>query len=427
MRGLPSRLAWCRVRSSTEGAGEEKGLGRLGKSGLEEQEGPRLSGGARLEVFSKGERRRRAIDLRREGLELKEIEERLGYNDSAWVIGKWCRESGEIRSAREVFLTTAPPLQRKSQKGLGFRSAMFREFVRQTRRAPIRRREALCLYLQSIGIESHVYRLTNRYEVALYLLDSIFKKTDGCVPCEADYYLRCSHLYRSWKRWDESESALLESMNRYRKLPDCGHDLHGNGKANCRLSFSALRYFTVGPEAGAAEARKGLAMLKGGESPTLFTCLVVALANCLLPSKNPREVQKSEEMIDWCSKNLEIAKVRSVPRTIIYWLKGQLLALREKRDDAIEYLTLALDDAQFLKLELVVPPWCDKLEGKIRSLYDLSRNSRKEIDISVLSDLRKAAGGDRRMPSFIIPPTPSTAGQDWATSWINRWRQQDNG
>lgn len=319
--------------------------------------------------------------------------------------------------------------------------------VRHTRRTPKTTREALCLYLLSRGLEAHVYIITSQFNVALYLLDTVVKKRiDGCVPCEASYFLRSFHLYAKQRRWDEAGAALAESRNRYADLPDCGHDLYGNGRANCQLSYSVLRYHTVSPDAGAAEARKGLALLTGDESSSALFCnLTFALAKCLLPSRIPKEIEESEELLDRCCRSFK-TDARSVPRTMIYWLKGQLLAVKDKLSDAIEYLTMALDDAQFLKLEddvgciladlgalnpapreirgyiedfcecqwdeeekdkeeiLVVPPWCNKLDDKIRSLYDLSRKSSHRIDISVFSDLREAAGGDKRMPSFIIPP-----------------------
>ena len=326
--------------------------------------------------------------------------------------------------------------------------------VHRTRNTDQTKRDALCLLVQSRGIEAQVYNIRARYEMALRKSILAMRLSGDCIPCEADQLRQLGKVYASWKRWDESYLALGGSMARYRTLGglgDVGHDLRGNGLANCFLLKSELDFCTVSPEMGALAARDGLKIMTGKESPILARNLVFALAKCLQPSRKPYEVEESQELLGLCFDNLEFAQSCSLARAMLYWLKGHLLVTKNRRDEAIECLTLALEDAQACEDEqdvgciladlgalnpapreirgyiedfcecqwsdeekreiLVVPAWCNKLEDKIRFLYDLSTKSRKEIDISVLLDLRKTAGGDKRMPSFILPPPPT--GLEW--------------
>ena len=314
--------------------------------------------------------------------------------------------------------------------------------IRNTRRVESTSRGSLCLYLIGRGIEAHVYTVTNRHMIALEKLQSALDSSAGCVSCEAGQLRRLAYLYICWHRWADARSSLSSSISRYRSIGNAGHDLHGNGMANCLYLKCQLQYFTVGPEAGAAEARRGLKILTGKESPVLVCSLILALAVCLQPSKNPRDVQESQELLDWCFENFKFADVRSIARALLYWLRGNLAAVMGRIDDAIEDLTLALDDARVLQLEheaasiladlgalnphpreirgyiedfcewsdagdLIVPSWLSGLDAEIRSVYELALKSRTRLDASVFFTLREAAGGESRMPAFIIPSQAS--------------------
>jgi hypothetical protein len=237
-------------------------------------------------------------------------------------------------------------------------------------------------------------------------------------------------------------------MGRYQSIGTAGHDLYGNGVANCFLIRCGLQLVSVGPEAGAIEARNGLKALTGKESPVLFTNLVFALARCLQPSKDPRELAESQQLLEWCIENLELGGQPTVARAMILWLRGLLAFVRGQIDEATEDLTLALDDAKELQLEqdaasiladlgalnpdpreirnyiedfcewtqagdLVVPPWLTNLDAEIRAVYELALKSRTRLDASVFFALREAAGGESRMPAFIIPSQASSQ-LDWS-------------
>jgi tetratricopeptide (TPR) repeat protein len=279
--------------------------------------------------------------------------------------------------------------------------------------------------------------MTGRHLIALEKAQAALDSSAGCIQCEADQLRRLAYVYVWSKRWADADSSLQGATRRYRLLGNSGHDLLGNGIANCLLLKCILRYFTASPEAGAVEARRGLKVLTGNESPILFGSLIAALAKCLQPSKNPREVQESQELLDWCFDNFKFAEVRSVARAMLFWLRGNLAAVMGRIDDAIQDLTLALDDARALELEkdaasiladlgalnpdpreirgyiedfcdwndagdLVVPSWFSNLDAEIRAVYDIALKSRKQIDVSTFVALREAAGGESRMPAFII-------------------------
>ena len=126
---------------------------------------------------------------------------------------------------------------------------------------------------------------------------------------------------------------------------------------------------------------------------------------------------------------------------MLHWLKGQLLTVKGRRDEAIDSLTLALEDAQACHLKdvgdiledlaalnpdphlirnhiedfcdwdrkgnLIVPSWCKNLESELIPVYDLVIDRKAPIDVSIFSELREAAGRERRMPSFFMPLPPS--------------------
>lgn len=310
--------------------------------------------------------------------------------------------------------------------------------IRKTRLKEIKARRALCFFVQSQGIEAYAYQLMGQFVIALQKLQEAIRGAGGCVACEAEELWRFGLLYLDWGRWPQSYSALKGAIERYRSLPDAGHDLLGNGVANCMLARAGCLYHTVGPEAGAVEARGALKILTGKESPLLFVALVMALAKCLQPSKNPRAVEESQALLEWCFDHLESARSHPVARMFLYMLKGHLLAVKGRREEAIESLTLALEDAQACERqneiglivadlglldpdprnvrsqiedfcdwdddgELILPPWCRSLESEIRSLYEEAKNHRRPIDVSAFVALREAAGGEARMPSFIVP------------------------
>lgn len=313
---------------------------------------------------------------------------------------------------------------------------------KNTRLKDKKRRWALCFNVQCRGIEAHAYELSGHFRTAEEKLQGAFDAADGCMACEAEELWRLGRLYHSWKRCLESESAIEGALRRYLAFPDSGHDLLGNGIANCMLVRSGCLYHTVSPEAGAVEARNALKKLTGKESPLLFAMLVVALAKYLQASRDPRSVDEAQALLDWCFDHLRIASSHPVGRLYLYMLKGHLLAVKGRRDDAIESLTVALEAAQACEHvneigliladlglldpdprnlrshiedfcdwddngELILPQWCRSLESEIRSLYDQALSAETEIDDSVFVALREAAGGEARMPTFIVPPPPA--------------------
>ena len=308
--------------------------------------------------------------------------------------------------------------------------------IRNTRRLQATKRRAQCLYLLSRGIEAHVYTVTSRHMIALGKLQFALKSSAGCISCQADQLRRLTLLYIWWNRWADAFSSLNGAEERCRYLGNTGHDLLGNGVASCLYLKCQLKYFTESPEAGAVEARRGLKILTGKESPVLFASLILGLAKCLQPSKNPRDVQESQELLDWCFENFKFADVRSVARVLLYWLRGNLASVTGRIDDAIEDLTVALDDARELKLkqdaasiladlgalnpdprevrnyiedicewsevgDLIVPSWLSNVDAEIRAVYELALKSRTRLDASVFLALREAAGSESRMPAFI--------------------------
>jgi hypothetical protein len=210
------------------------------------------------------------------------------------------------------------------------------------------------------------------------------------------------------------------------------------------LLRSCCLYHTLSPEAAVEEARNALTKLSGKESPLLFAALVVALAKYLQASRDPRELEKSQAILDCCFDQLRTARSHPIGRLYLFMLKGHLLAVKGRRDEAIDSLTVALEAAQAAEREneigliladlglldpdprnlrshiedfcewdengeLILPPWCRSLESEIRSLYEQAVNAESEIDESVFVALREAAGGEARMPSFIMTP-PSAGG-----------------
>lgn len=457
--------------------------------------------------------KRRAVELRLEGIRANEISRILDSGHSAWTIRKWLRDARvpptrsrvlELSARKEPFeiaealkiserrvysvlqdanfsererktttqnvdlFLSAPSqymkarftqswpfgwalLKRCSQEvdkdpmaGLETIeiAAELLDRIRETRRLQATKRNALCLYLLSRGIEAHVYTVTSRHVIALGKLQSALKSSDGCLSCQADQLRRLALLYIWWNRWADANSSLNGAAERYRYLGNTGHDLLGNGMASCLYLKCQLKYFTQSPEAGAVEARRALRILTGRESPELFATLILALAKCLQPSKNPRDVQESQELLDWCFENFKFADVRSVVRVLLYWLRGNLASVMGRMDDAIEDLTVALEDARTLQLrqdaasiladlgalnpdprevrghiedicewsdvgDLIVPSWLSSLDTEIRAVYETALKSRNRIDTSVFSALREAAGGESRMPAFMIPCQPN--------------------
>lgn len=313
--------------------------------------------------------------------------------------------------------------------------------IKRTRRKEWTKRLAECLYVQSRGIESHVYAETGEHRIALQILSDLLFDVNNCLSCEADRKRRIALVYYRWNRLEDAWLHAGDATDRYRELGTSGHDLYGNGLANCHLLNSHIHYEIVSPEAGAAEARTGLSLLTGKEAPTLLCYLVFALARCLMPSTDPREIDESERLLGWCFNNIDSAGKQSEARAMLHWLKGQILTVRGLREEAIDCFTLALEDAQACHLNdvgdiledlaalnpdpilirnhiedfcdwdekgnLIVPCWCKHLENEIRPVYDLVTDRKAPIDVSIFSALRKEAGRERRMPSFMIPPSSS--------------------
>ena len=458
------------------------------------------------------ELKRRAVELRLQGIRPKEISEILDSGHSPWVIGLWLRLSKTIPKTRDWVLelsaeqksshdiakivrisvrrvqgilqeargtlrprnTTDQNIDRflsDPERHMKARFTQSEPFgwalikrceqevarnpldaletvvpskklldrIRQTRRKEWTQRRALCLYVQIQGTETRIYQVTNRHEIAVKKLQAAYEEANGCVPCEAFHLWRFCIIYWTWNnKWDQAHAALNGSIDRYRSLGNSGHDLLGNGLANCQVLKSGLSYYTVSPEVGAVEARKGLSMLTGTESPILFRNLTFALAKCLQPSRNPRDVQESRELLQWCFEILHMRDECSIARAMLYWLRGHLASVDGKEDNALEDFTLALEDAQELELgqevsailsdigtlrpdpreirnhiedfcdwndagDLIVPAWCENLQQDILSVYDVSLHSRGRIEPAVFSNLRDAAGGENLMPALIIP------------------------
>ncbi|HEX9736975.1 MAG TPA: hypothetical protein VGG06_33835 [Thermoanaerobaculia bacterium] len=470
--------------------------------------------------------RRRAVELRREGVRAKEISTVLGSGHTPWVIRKWLRDArvpptrsrvlelaprkdaSEIAeslkvsprrvysvlrdadfseherktTAQNVDLFLSAPrehmrakftqsrsfgwalLKRCSQEvdrapvaGLGMIEIAIEllDRIRNTRRSESNKRQALCLYLLSRGLEAHAYMVTDRHMIAQGKLQAALKASAGCISCQADQLRRLGVFFGSLKRWADAYSSLNGATERYHYLGNAGHDLLGNGIANCLLLKCNLDLLTVSPEAGAVEARRGLKVLTGRESPVLFASLILALARCLQPSKDPRDVQESQELLDWCFENFKFAGVCSVARALLYWLRGNLASVMGRMDDAVEDLTLALDDARALQLDqdaagiladlgalnpeprevrsyiedfcewndagdLIVPSWLSNLDAEIRAVYDIALRSRNRIDASTFVALREAAGGESRMPAFIIPSQAASSilGRRFDLLWV---------
>lgn len=319
--------------------------------------------------------------------------------------------------------------------------------VRRTRTKPHTCRPALCIYVQSRGIESHVYAATKKPKIAMAILGDCLSEIADCLACEADGKRRTGIVYAVMERWDDAWIASSGATDRYRSLGTSGHDLLGNGLANCMLLNSMIYFNSASPEAAATEARKGLAELNGSESPTLLSYLVFALAKYLLFSGDARQFDESEERLAWCFERIDAASRQSEPRAMLHWLKGQILTAKGRRDEAIECLTVALEDAQACHLKdigdiledlarlnpdpkeirshikdfcdwdekgnLIVPSWCKTLESEILPVYDLVMTRKVPFQASVFSELREAAGRERRMPSFFMPPPqPISAGPE---------------
>jgi hypothetical protein len=223
--------------------------------------------------------------------------------------------------------------------------------IRRTRTKPHTRRPALCIYVQSRGIESLVYVATRRPMTAMAILGACLREIEECFFCEADGQRRTALVYAAMERWDDAWIAASGATDRYRSLGTCGHDLLGNGLANCMLLNSMIYFNSVSPEAAAAEARKGVAELTGEESPTLLSYLLFALAKYLLFSSESKQLAESEELLRRCFERIDAASRQSEPRAMLHWLKGQILVAKGLQDEAIDCLTLALEDAEACHLK----------------------------------------------------------------------------
>ena len=313
------------------------------------------------------------------------------------------------------------------------------EYIKDSRLVERARRQATCLFAQGLGIEAHVLSSANLHRSALSKMNTAINEASDCLTCKADQSRRLGVLYSSWKKWDDAHRFLRQAIEIYRDLGTHGHDLYGNGLANCMLLGAEVFYFSVSPQAGACKAREGMSLLTGSEMPALHFYLVFALAKCLQASRDPVEVAESRVLIEWFFKSQDLVGERSTFRTLLLWLRGQLASSQGNTGEAIECFTYALEDAQALEMEqevpsiladlgainpdpreirghiedicewddygeMIVPSWINKeLGSEILLVYDSSLSCSGDMNRDMFLNLRRAAGGEGIMPALVSP------------------------
>lgn len=225
--------------------------------------------------------------------------------------------------------------------------------LRSVRRTPETRRQATCLLFQGVSLDLHMDMVTSDPKLALEKLESASWMIEGCDECAADFYRRLSLAYAHLELYDMALKANATALLQYKALSSAGHDLYGNGIANCYLARSAIRNLCVSPEAGAADARSGLRLASPKDSLYLYGLLILALAVCLKNTKGLAEVSESRRLLESAMIFFD-SDVPTITRAHIRWLDGLLAMLEGNPLDAEILLRHAREDAWYLKLETEV-------------------------------------------------------------------------
>lgn len=296
-----------------------------------------------------------------------------------------------------------------------------------------RKRSAQCNLVQALGIRVAALRGLDRLAEARKLFERARELGEKCPACLADLDRRDAVIKRTLELYDEALATVDRAFARYQRLGHHGHDLYGNGIADCLQTRAAIHAYHGRPDLALADAEGALALIDPDRTLDFYGILLVRFGYYLLATGDHTRLLEARRCVDAAMGRL--SDICSVQRAKTFWIQG-LIEARLGHEDRAELLFMeahedlkelrlprelgvlttdraklglpdrkkvlvALNDVRVFHAQrgMVVPSWMAEAVDALRSIWKAARTGSEDL-ASVIRLARDQLEGDLVMPAL---------------------------